>query len=77
MNTNVTVKPQASISFSENTAHSEKAACAYLDLRNPEECIVEKDKSSFWLTLVIEASLMDELALSWCRQRGLTAADNR
>ncbi|MDX3773576.1 hypothetical protein QE250_05555 [Chromatiaceae bacterium AAb-1] len=44
---------------------------AYLDIRDPAEFIVEQDTSATWLTVAVPAALMDELALSWCRQRQL------
>ncbi len=44
---------------------------AYLDVRNPTECILEQDPSATWLTVSIQAQVMDELALSWCKQRRL------
>lgn len=61
---------QAFVLLGEHTQNH--TSYAYLDLRNPGEFILEKDPSETWLTLAIQAHLMDELALSWCKQRQLT-----
>lgn len=75
MNRNVNAKPMAHIVFSEKTVHGDNIPCAYIDLRNPTECILEQDKTGVWLTLAIKAELMDELAFAWCQQRKFTCSD--
>lgn len=71
MDSNAQAKPQAHIVFNQQTLQGEMATCAYLDFHNPTECILEKDHNGLWLTLVIDATQMDELALAWCQQRQL------
>ena len=75
MNRNVNAKSVAHIVFSEKTVHGDNIPCAYIDLRNPAECILEQDKTGIWLTLAINAELMDELAVAWCKQRNFTCSN--
>lgn len=72
MTPNVNAKQTAQIVFSEKTAQGDITPCAYLDLRNPTECILEQDKTCTWLTVALPAEVMDKLALAWCKQRNLT-----
>ncbi|HEX5792601.1 MAG TPA: hypothetical protein VFY01_04955 [Rheinheimera sp.] len=75
MTLHVNAKQVAQIVFSEKTVLGDKVPCAYIDLRNPTECILEQDKTGTWLTLAVDARVMDQLALAWCKQRNLTVAD--
>lgn len=71
MTHHVNAKQAALIAFSEKTVLGDTIPCAYLDLRNPTECILEQDKTGTWLTVALQAEVMDQLALAWCKERNL------
>lgn len=74
MTLHVNVKQVAQIVFSEKTVRGDKVPCAYIDLRNPTECILEQDNTGTWLTIAVQAEVMDQLALAWCKERNLAFA---
>ena len=44
---------------------------AFVDLRNPSEFSINHEGGHTQLTIAIEAGIMDEIAMAWCRHRNL------